>query len=1205
METIYKQSICIGFAKTLFVFILKVLFSLFLFLDIDKLYSQTAIPPIQNFDNDAISPPLNITNNCGMSSTDFLNYSDISTYIPDNNTPIKIIMVNFNIFQKDDGSGNFQDNTTDKQVLQQIVDGANVFHSNVSSPSDPISGITYISDSKIRIELNNIYFYQNTSLWNSTSVSSLKQAVINVDPTRMEQLNVYFTEGTYGSASGFAIMPSYTNLNFDMYIVMLKKYQGYTSGSPYFLGVSMLVLNHELGHVLDLCHTYCGGGCCANCNNNSEYLDDVFGPWPGNCPHTADWSSDEYASTTDGITNNLMGGNNSARHMSPKQIGRMHRALSLKTCRKYVKSCSYSTSPLVITGNEFWDFDIKLYRDIVIEPGASLTITCKVLVPVNGRIIVKRGARLIVDDGIITNGCNNNLWKHIEVWGNPSLPHPSVAQVLSGFYPSDPNHHGVVIIKNGAVIENSSNGVSLIRNEPGGIDLSYSGGIIIAINSTFRNNRKAAGFLKYDFNNISYFQNCTFETTGTLVDPSISLNPFVTLWAVQGVRFLACTLQNIAPGDYDVIERGKGIYSINASYTVTTSTFEGLFYGIDASASNPLYTVTIDGNQFIDNYRGTILNGVDYATVTSNIFRIADWSNSVPVFPNSLNYPYGLYLQGCTGYKVEENNFYYPSPYNFIMGLLIWQSGDIYNEIYNNIFENLWYSVIALDDNDGPYYGFDGLEILCNNFVNGLVDILIIDGNIANFQGKCAGIWPDAPNEPTGNLFSHTCAVGGIDDEEYSTYNTTQFIYYTHHDESSTSPPYNRTEPQCFDDFNNGGKVILNNCNIPYDSVESCPPSFFPGCNPLCLKEIIIDYEGQANELAGLIDGGNMPFLIDEINQGNPGQIHNTLLETSPYLSDSVLIAAINMQPPLPPGVMQQIIIANSPVTDEVMNALNNIFLPNGVMSQINVNQTGTSARAELELDIAYILSKREKTVNELIRLYLNDYDNIDASLDSVIVILKQEERPVGEKCKVVTAHMRKGELTEAEQEIAQLHPNGDLDNFCKVQQLLIDLRQAGETCFKMETDQNKEQDFRQIAIQIDYKACINAQALLKLVFEESFPEKIVIPDQNNNRIANAAPQENSAEKKTSELYENHTLTNFPNPFSEYTTIEAFMPDNVKNGEIVIYNLLGIVVKNYNLEKGYNVITVFRGDLQGDGIYFCAFVGNDQMLDKKKMVVIR
>ena len=82
-------------------------------------------------------------------------------------------------------------------------------------------------------------------------------------------------------------------------------------------------------------------------------------------------------------------------------------------------------------------------------------------------------------------------------------------------------------------------------------------------------------------------------------------------------------------------------------------------------------------------------------------------------------------------------------------------------------------------------------------------------------------------------------------------------------------------------------------------------------------------------------------------------------------------------------------------------------------------------------------------------------------------------------------------------------------------------------------------------------------------------------------------------------------LTNFPNPFSEYTTIEAFIPDNVKGGEIVIYNLLGIVVKKYTLNMGYNAITVFSGDLQGDGIYFYAFMGNDQMLDKRKMIVIR
>ncbi len=79
----------------------------------------------------------------------------------------------------------------------------------------------------------------------------------------------------------------------------------------------------------------------------------------------------------------------------------------------------------------------------------------------------------------------------------------------------------------------------------------------------------------------------------------------------------------------------------------------------------------------------------------------------------------------------------------------------------------------------------------------------------------------------------------------------------------------------------------------------------------------------------------------------------------------------------------------------------------------------------------------------------------------------------------------------------------------------------------------------------------------------------------------------------------------FPNPFSDYTTIEAYVPENVNNAEIVIYNLLGIVIKMYELEQGYNAITILKDDIASGGIYFYALKCDGRLLEKKKMVIIK
>ena len=79
----------------------------------------------------------------------------------------------------------------------------------------------------------------------------------------------------------------------------------------------------------------------------------------------------------------------------------------------------------------------------------------------------------------------------------------------------------------------------------------------------------------------------------------------------------------------------------------------------------------------------------------------------------------------------------------------------------------------------------------------------------------------------------------------------------------------------------------------------------------------------------------------------------------------------------------------------------------------------------------------------------------------------------------------------------------------------------------------------------------------------------------------------------------------FPNPFSDYTNIEAYIPENMNHAEILIYNLLGIVIKRYNLEQGYNSITVLKDDIGADGIYFYALKYNGQLLDISKMIINR
>lgn len=142
-------------------------------------------------------------------------YGRISYYVPTATTPIKTIKVNFNIFQKSIGNpaypNNFQNTPADINRLNQIRDWINgVFLSNQvpynqSPPNMPFTPPA-LMDSRIRIETN-IYFYPDDAFESLTDFAPLFAKVISVDPDRANQLNIMFTNGVLGPASGQAWLP--------------------------------------------------------------------------------------------------------------------------------------------------------------------------------------------------------------------------------------------------------------------------------------------------------------------------------------------------------------------------------------------------------------------------------------------------------------------------------------------------------------------------------------------------------------------------------------------------------------------------------------------------------------------------------------------------------------------------------------------------------------------------------------------------------------------------------------------------------------------------------------------------------------------------------------------------------------------------------------------------------------------------------------
>lgn len=507
-----------------------------------------------------------------------------------------------------------------------------------------------------------------------------------------------------------------------------------------------------------------------------------------------------------------------------------------------VANTTYSTTtyPKEQSGTQSWTTSsnpfgntntITVKDELIIKTGANITATgLRFEFAPDAKLVIEQGARFTANSCTFTvnTECENSpMWNGIEVHG----PSANKQWYDAGRF-----------IANSSTIEHSylgaHNFATVKSGTPGVFWEDYTfkrGGVIQATNTTFKNNHRGTVFFGFEnrsilnlpINDESKFDNCIFQTSAQLNKPSLTPTVIMAhLFDVQGVNFYGCDFKNTASyAAIPYIDRGMGISANNCLITVTKKcnvvnctnpdkgNFINLLRGIESIATSTK-TTEVSYTNFYNNWRSIYLEEVDLAKIIENYVNVgADsyWGSS-----------YGLYLNTCDGYTVENNTFNTnTTTQNGYVGVYVLNSGTENNEIYRNTFDKFYVGSQAVDVNGNGVFGSGskGLEFRCNTYINGRDhDILISSGSINQTHGTCLNA-----TSPSNNRFSYTTQYGDfwhVDLTKHISYQFSQPNGYnlaprnypiaTHYNDVNTFPTicgsYNfNPSTSCPDRINTGG----------------------------------------------------------------------------------------------------------------------------------------------------------------------------------------------------------------------------------------------------------------------------------------------------------------------------------------------------------------------------------------------------------------
>ncbi len=886
--------------------------------------------------------------------------------------------------------------------------------------------------------------------------------------------------------------------------------------------------------------------------------------------------------------------------------------------------------------------------ELIVKSTMAMPKDAKIIVAPNGKLLIDDTASLITnykrkDEWVLIDGSYNDkpyneaeeLWQGILVQGN------------IGLLQTPETNQGVLEIKNSGKIMNAKTAIMVADHfdDLGSIiQINLGGGIIKVDDAQFLNNQKdivMKPYRKMVNNNMiaqkSYIKFSSFKNDANMLENVLTHDKklgAIYLSGISNINIIGNKLENLDIS-LPTISQGVGINIINSSATITegcnsnttpcTDTikneFNNLYQGIRViNGLNANDLVKISNNEFTNTYRAIFLSGTNGSVVLENDIEAAKQAAVLSGKPDP-GHPYGIYIDGGSGFRVEENKIERPSAYgtatfNGARGIIVENTGVENNEVYYNTSNNLFMSVQAQGFNSGKgTNAYKGLKFFCNTsqterssydfyvFGHYYFDNWSLNrSGIATAQKQ--SIFNSTLNQyekaPAGNVFSnsHLGITQALDFDN----GMAQELTYTW---GLISTATGRVEPLKF------LHIQLDEMTGIYDACPSKISTGGNGNNPTDLYTKLNTAQIAYNSSKVLLDiwkdGGNAN-LDEEVKTIQPWDVYvefNNLLSESPYLSEDVMIEVINNSA-FTSLMVKLLMIANPHARENfaIMQALEERIptMPQSYIDEIKSQPEVSSQLILLEGNVAVDYHLISNIGEDIKRIYRAD--NINSWAKDSLINFVSRQPDLYDKFELANIYLSYGDYENMQTVLDAMPEDYEMDDEMTTEYnefssiLEISRIMQEEDLYENSLNETQKESLESI-LQSDRP--IVSQIALSLLMRDNpnfdFVENVNDVEQNTAR--KSMPSTINVAK-----IENVEFKLYPNPSINYTMLQY----NCKyiNMSYTISDIQGRILVNNSLETFGEISTnevLINLNKLSPGNYQIIIKTNERILWTEKLII--